>query len=144
MSFYGLHTLQLDDKNRMRMPAKFRNHLGKRYFIFQGTGGCLFAMAEQDFNDFTEPFKKIPLSDLEGQAAVRAIMATVETPEEDKQGRFVLPANLKKCAGIDRRVVFIGVNERIEIWSGEKFDAQNICSVESVDAALDGLKKYDI
>lgn len=144
MSFFGQQSLQLDEKNRMRIPAKYRAKLGARYFILQGVGGCLFVMGEETFERFIAPFQNVALSDIEGQAAVRAIMATVEEPEEDTQGRFVLPALLKKCAAIDKKVVFVGVNDRLEIWSEEKFLAKNIGSEESVDAAIAGLKKYDI
>lgn len=144
MSFFGAQSLQLDEKNRMRIPAKFRAKLGSRFFIFQGIGGCLFLMAEESFEAFISPFKNIPLSDIAGQEAVRAVMATVEEPEEDSQGRFVLPAFLKKCAGIDKRVVFIGINERIEIWSEEKYTEKNIGSEDSVKKAVESLGKYQI
>ena len=41
------YTHQLDAKNRMRIPAKFREELGDGYYITVGTGGCLFVYDEK-------------------------------------------------------------------------------------------------
>ena len=48
--------------------------------------------------------------------------STVFTPEEDAQGRFILPAKLREYAKINKKMVFLGAMNRVEIWSEEKYD----------------------
>lgn len=144
MSFFGTQTLQLDDKNRIRIPAKFRAKLGEVFYIAYGAGGCLSIMPAESFDRFIEPFSKIPASDLEARESVRRILATVEQPEEDSQGRFVLVQHSKAYAGIDKRAVFVGVGEKIEIWSEEKFAAKNIGEQDSFDKAVALLSRYGL
>lgn len=45
--------------------------------------------------------------------------------EVDKQGRILLPANLREYAGIDKEVVSVGVFSRVEIWSKERYLENN-------------------
>jgi len=142
--FFGTYQNQLDDKNRMRIPAKLRAKLGEGYTIVYGAGGCLFVMPEDAFSKILLPLTKIPLSDLEAQEHARRILATVEQPEEDGQGRFVLPAHAKLYAGIDKKVVFLGVGERIEIWSEDQYSAKNMSDRQGFDIAVTQLARYGL
>ena len=45
--------------------------------------------------------------------------------ECDKQGRILLPTNLREHAKLDKDIVVIGVSNRIEIWSKVLWDAYN-------------------
>ena len=63
--------------------------------------------------------------------------------EEDKQGRFVIPANLKEFAKINKNIVFVGVGQRLELWSEENWNAYT-SSDSSLDQLLGELGKYDI
>ena len=43
--------------------------------------------------------------------------------EVDKQGRILIPGNLREFAGLQKDVVMVGVASRIEIWSRQKWEA---------------------
>lgn len=125
MQFFGVHKLVLDEKNRMRIPNKFRAKLNDNYIICGGTGGCLFVLGEEEFNAlFTDKLNELKLSEEEKQDALRALSSTMQVPEEDAQGRFVLQSNLKSFASINKKLVFVGVLNRIEIWSEEAYEAK--------------------
>lgn len=125
MQFFGVHRLALDDKNRMRIPNKFRAKLEDNYIICGGIDGCLFVLGEDNFNSlFTQRLTELKLSDAEKQEALRGLASTMQVPEEDAQGRFVLQSNLKNFAGINKKMVFVGVLNRIEIWSEEIYEAR--------------------
>jgi MraZ protein len=140
--FFGTHHLSLDDKNRMRLPAKFRAKIGDDFVLFLGTDGCLFVMSEQEFENFISKIDAVPLSAHDKQDAIRAITSRVFIPEEDAQGRFVLPAELKKAADIDKKITFMGVRNRIEIWSSQVYDNKFGGSAASIDNAVDALKEF--
>ena len=143
MAFYGTQAIQLDDKNRLRIPARFRPDLGKFYYVMYGTGGCLWVMSKEGFEEFTDKYDQIPESDLEAQNNLRRIMASVTVPEEDAQGRFVLPQAAKEFCGINKRVMFVGVKKRLEIWSGDNYNGRFLVDSTGFDKAFVGLEHYE-
>lgn len=137
MHFFGVHKLALDEKNRMRIPNKFRAKLSDNYIICGGTDGCLFVLGEEEFNAlFTDKLDSLMLSDTEKQDALRKLASTMQVPEEDAQGRFVLQGNLKSFASINKKLVFVGVLSRIEIWSEEVYEAKFGIAKPDIDTVI--------
>lgn len=125
MQFFGVHKIALDEKSRMRIPNKFRAKLNDNYIICGGTGGCLFVLGEEEFNSlFTNKLSELKLNEEDKQEALRALSSTMQVPEEDAQGRFILQNNLKSYASINKKMVFVGVLNRIEIWAEEVYEAK--------------------
>ena len=142
MLFYGMYEHQLDDKNRLRIPSKFRKGLlgdldDKPYCFFRCKDGCIGVMSEDTMAKTFEPLSKGGLGDVSGIR--RAILSSIATAEEDAQGRVVLPAMLKKMAGIQKNVVTLGMGKRLEIWSAERYYAY----IEGIDYDAE-LKKLGI
>ena len=61
----------------------------------------------------------------DARSFVRFFFSGASELEVDKQGRTVLPSNLREYAGIDKDVVIIGVGSRAEIWAGDKWEEYN-------------------
>ena len=57
----------------------------------------------------------------DGRKFMRFFFAGAANCELDKQGRILLPANLREYAGIDKEVVSVGVFSRVEIWSKDRY-----------------------
>jgi MraZ protein len=76
-------------------------------------------MAEEELNETLASLASEGLS--ESSKIARALFSSVSPAEEDAQGRVVLPANLRKMAGIEKDIVTLGVGNRIEIWAAEKY-----------------------
>ena len=109
------HTI--DDKNRLTLPAKFRQALSGGLVITRGMDGCLYCYPHAEWERMVsgrlaglDPLSK------EGRVMHRYFFAGASEAEPDKQGRVMLPASLAKNAGIDREVVVAGVNDHLEIW----------------------------
>ena len=124
--FTGMFEHQLDDKNRLRIPSKFKKGLvgekgEKTYSFFRGKNNCICVMSDEDMADLFEPIATEGLS--ESSKIARAIFASISQAEEDAQGRVVLPAFLRKIAGIQKDIVTVGVGNRLEIWAAEKYYA---------------------
>ena len=80
--------------------------------------------------------------DTEAQKPIRALLASAFETEEDNQGRILLPQELRAYANMEKNIVTIGVGNRVEIWSEEKFDEYN--SAENYDSASNELSKYGV
>src|SRR5215210_1603731 len=108
------HTI--DDKNRLTLPAKFRQALSGGLVITRGMDGCLYCYPEADWERLvdTRLAGLDPLSK-EGRLMHRYFFAGASEAEPDKQGRVMLPATLAKNAGIGREVVVAGVGDHLEI-----------------------------
>lgn len=120
--FLGDFPHTLDDKCRLIMPSKFRNELGSNFIVTRGLEGCLFVFTEQKWTEFTEQLNSKGISKKDVRSITRFFCSCAMNSDLDKQGRFVVNKNLREFAGIERDVMIIGVSDRIEIWSKEKWD----------------------
>lgn len=115
--FFGIYFHQLDDKGRLRLPAKLRGELGGSFFCMKGFDNTILIYSEERFRKFCEENANVPLTDVEAQRSLVELISNAFPIEEDSQGRFILPQALKEYAGIEKNVVIKGVIDRIEIWS---------------------------
>ena len=143
-SFYGEYNLMLDGKNRMRLPAKYRSLLQEGYYILNGANGCLWVMDSARFNALTAKFENVPFSDIEARKAITKIMTSVIEPEEDAQGRFVLPVKAKGYASITKNIVVAGAFDHVEIWAEERYAELGYSESKDFNEMLLALKDYGI
>ena len=139
--FDRVYNHQLDAKNRMRIPAKLRDELGEKYTITCGVGGCLSVFSETQMTELKEKLSKISMFDAQAQKPLRLLLAYSWDAEEDKQGRILIPENLRKYAKLEKDVVIIKNLNCIEIWSSDVWN-EYISGVDFSDlaGALDSLK----
>jgi MraZ protein len=123
--FFGEFKHQLDAKNRCRVPAKLRGELGEKFVVTKGGSGCLFVFNEKRMEALNEKVANVPMFDRSVQEAVRKWFSSAADVENDDQGRFLLPQNLKDYAKIEKNIVVIGAGSRIEIWSEERWNDYN-------------------
>ena len=109
----------IDDKNRLIIPAKFRDEIGDKFVLTRGLDGCLFAFSQEEWLNFETKLKSLPLSDKNARNFVRFFLAGATECEIDKQGRFLIPNNLRTAASLEKETVIIGVGTRLEIWNRE-------------------------
>ena len=121
----GEYQHSLDSKNRMIIPSKLRDDLGRKFIITKGLDGCLYMYPAEEWQKLQEKLKSLPLSNKDARAFVRFFFAGACEVEMDKQGRGLIPQNLKEYAGIEKEIVSIGVLSRVEVWSKEKWNEYN-------------------
>ncbi|MCI9073852.1 MAG: division/cell wall cluster transcriptional repressor MraZ [Lachnospiraceae bacterium] len=137
MSEYN-HTI--DAKGRLIVPSRFREQLGDEFVVTKGMDGCLFVYANDDWNAFEQKLTSLPLINKEARKFARFFLAGAAQVEVDKQGRILLPANLREFASLEKDVVLVGVGSRIEIWSRENWDNMDADSdMDDIAAAMEGL-----
>ena len=130
---------QLDAKNRMRIPAKLREELGPNYSVMLGSGGCLYVYTEEQTQKIREKLNNInPFKESQLKAA-RYILHNSWDAEEDKQGRILIPENLRKYAKIEKNMIVVEGPQCVEIWSEESWneyfkDINFNCLADALDA----------
>ena len=128
--FIGEYQHGLDPKNRIIVPAKLREGLGNTFVITKGLDGCLYAYPLDEWKILEEKLKTLPLTNKDARAFVRFFFSRACEVELDKQGRGLIPQNLKEYAGIEKDIVSIGVLTRVEIWSKEKWNNYNESNID--------------
>ena len=139
--FMGEFEHSLDEKNRLIIPTKLREELGKSSVITRGTDGCLFIYPEKAWEEFVEKLKKLPGSK-NGREMQRFFMAGAASCDLDKQGRVMIPQRLLEHAAITKEVVSVGVIDKIEIWSKDRWQAQS--NIGSIDEIVDHMAEYGL
>lgn len=118
----GEYEHSLDTKGRIIMPAKLRDDIGECFIITKGLDGCLFIFSQKEWLNFETKLKELPLSDKNARNFVRFFLSGATECELDKQGRFLIPSNLRDAAELEKETIIIGVGTRIEIWDKGKWE----------------------
>ena len=130
--FIGEYEHSVDVKGRVIMPVKLREDVGETFILTKGLDGCLFAYSQTEWTNFEEKLKTLPLTNKNARDFVRFFLSGAIECEIDKQGRFLIPGNLRDYAKLDKEIVILGVGTRIEIWDKQIWqkDADNISADE--------------
>lgn len=123
--FIGEYNHTIDNKSRVIIPSKIRDSLGMRFIMTKGLDHCLFVYPQEEWNIFENKLKKLPLTQKDARAFVRFFFAGAVECEVDKQGRVLIPANLREHAKLKTDAVIIGVSNRLEIWDKDLWTAYN-------------------
>ena len=142
--FLGEYKHTCDDKNRLRLPPKFKKELTGSLVLTKGKDGCLFIVPKNQFEVILEKINNLPMFDSKAQLPIRMLFSSAVELQEDNQGRFLLPLNLKDFAKINKDVIFIGVGNRIELWSQENWNSYCEKANSNFDQILSNLGEYGI
>lgn len=135
--FIGKYEHSIDAKNRLIVPAKYRDELGSSFVVTAGLDGCLYILPQESFNELAADLKSLPLTDKESRSLLRHLVANASICEFDKQGRVLLSATQKAHAGIVKVAVFLGMIDKIEIWSKEAYEKdQSTSDIEAIEKHL--------
>ena len=121
--FLGTHSPRLDDKNRVILPAKFRDALAEGLVMTKGQDRCLVVWTRTGFADYAESLRNAPQTTEQTRRYTRVLFASAYDDVPDKQGRITIPAQLREYAGLTRECVVVGADTRIEIWDGAAWES---------------------
>lgn len=91
----------------------------------KGLDNCLFIYPIDEWKVVENKLKQLPLTRKDARAFVRFFFSGATECELDKQGRILVPSNLRDHAELSKDAVIIGVSNRVEIWSRERWDIYN-------------------
>ncbi|WP_449539916.1 division/cell wall cluster transcriptional repressor MraZ [Ferdinandcohnia sp. Marseille-Q9671] len=142
--FMGEYHHTVDNKGRMIIPAKFRENLGETFVLTRGLDQCLFGYPQSEWKILEEKLKTLPLTKKDARAFTRFFFSGAIECELDKQGRVNIATPLVSYAGLEKECVVIGVSNRIEIWSKEKWEEYFAASEESFADIAENMIGFDI
>lgn len=123
--FMGEYQHSIDNKGRLIVPAKFREELGETFVVTKGLDSCLFVYPYSEWKIFEDKLNSLPITNSNARKFVRFFLAGAVECNVDKQGRILIPNNLRTYSGLDRDAILIGVTNRVEIWSKDNWDNYN-------------------
>lgn len=129
----GEYQHNIDAKGRLIVPSKFREELGEKFVVTRGMDGCLFGYPLNEWSQLEAKLQEMPLAKKDARTFVRFFYSAATECEIDKQGRINIPANLRTHAILEKGCVVIGVSNRIEIWSDERWHAFSDEAEENFD-----------
>ena len=142
--FMGEYQHTIDPKNRLIVPSKFREGLGQRFVITKGLDHCLFVYPIDEWKLLEGKLRSLPFTKADARAFVRFFFSGASECEIDKQGRILLPPNLRSHAQLDKDVMVIGVASRIEIWAKEVWDAYSSEAEVDYEGIAEKLEEFDL
>jgi len=140
----GEYQHTIDGKGRLIMPAKFRDELGDKFIVTKGLDGCLFVYPLSEWQVLEEKLRKLPFTRSDARAFARFFFSGATECELDKQGRILIPANLRDHAQLEKDVFVIGVSSRLEIWSKEVWEDYNDKTEASYEELAEKMVDFDI
>jgi MraZ protein len=115
--FLGSFSHTLDDKGRLTIPAKYRPELAAGVVLTRGLDRNLMLYPVDEWQRLSERIRQLPYTDRGARDFRRLVFALAADAVPDKQGRILVPAELREYAGIDGEAMVVGMDSYIEIWA---------------------------
>ena len=124
LRFTGEYSNALDLKNRVNIPVKFRKALDpindRTFVITRGFDPWLALYPLAEWNIVEQQLASLSSIRNRNREFVRSVVRHATHVQYDKQGRIIIPDNLKIFAGIEKEISIIGMITKIELWSPDK------------------------
>lgn len=118
----GEYHHSIDEKGRIIIPSKFREELGENVIVTRGLDDCLFIYSYKEWTTLVKKLKLLSFTKKDARSFTRIFLSGAVMNEFDKQGRIKISSPLVKYASLSKDCVIIGVNDRLEVWSYEKWN----------------------
>lgn len=129
------HTL--DQKGRVSIPAKYREEMGSLFVASKGYGNCVCCYPLEQWDEWRKSVEALPVSKMRVK---RFFLGSAFEVEVDKQGRIILPQDLREFAQLAGDVVVSGMSNHIEIWNREKWLEEERKDEEDLEDLLGSLE----
>lgn len=120
--FLGQYRHNLDSKDRLTVPARFRELLGDNTYIMQGFDKNLMVFTDKAFEIVSQRILQTSITDPLARDLRRLIFSTAMPVEVDKAGRILIHQFMRHLVGLDNEVVLVGQGDYFEIWTPDEWD----------------------
>ncbi len=143
--FLGLYRHSIDNKDRLTVPARYRELLDEGAYILRGFDQNLMVLTTKAFEALSKRITKMSMTDPLARSLRRLVMGSASRVEIDKVGRILIPEFLCSTAGItcDHEAVLVGQGDYFEIWSSEVWALQQQ-ALDEAEANTERFKVLDL
>lgn len=138
---------QLDEKNRVRIPVKFREALGPKPCYLPGKNGCLYIVPQERFEKMFEAYLDNDpyTTDSTFDEFTTFVFAHSDELEEDSMGRVMFNKGIKEKFGFKKEIVFVGKATYLEVWPAEVWDARyGVLDPQKINDMIENLKNKGV
>ena len=121
--FLGEYLHSIDDKGRLTIPAKFRGELAAGLVVTRGFDRNLMIFSLAGWQELAGQIAKRPLSDPNTRTFRRRVFSGAADLTPDRQGRVVLPLNLRQFAQLNGEAIISGMHNYLEVWNSETWES---------------------
>ncbi|RME46810.1 MAG: division/cell wall cluster transcriptional repressor MraZ [Deltaproteobacteria bacterium] len=139
LRFRGSFEHTIDEKGRASLPARFRETIfnqGDRMLVLTYGGDHLDAYSSQKWQKLEDEYLKLPKHNARVNRYLRTLMAHVYDCDIDKQGRVLIPPQLRRLVNLNREIVIVGIFDKIEIWDKQVFEMAQTKGFENFEDDL--------
>ncbi len=119
--FLGEYAHTIDEKGRLTIPARFRGELAAGVVVTRGMDRCLTLYPMTEWNRLAKKVSELPVADRRARMLRRLVFGGAADVVPDKQGRVLIPPNLREYAKLDGEVIVTGLHTYIEVWNLESW-----------------------
>jgi MraZ protein len=142
--FLGEFSHALDDKGRLTIPAKFREELAGGLVVTRGIDRCLSVFPRQVWEELAASIAELPLTQRSARDFGRLMFSGAADFIPDRQGRVLIPQNLRDYAQLDSEAIIIGLYNRLEIWNPGSWTSVRAAVEEDPEAIAEQLQELGI
>ena len=142
--FIGEYSYSIDDKKRLAVPQKLRQLLGKKAVITKGLDQCLFLFPVNQWSILAKKLSQLPLSQSDARGFGRIMLAGAMEVSIDSLGRILIPDYLKGYAYLKKKVIIVGIYNRIEIWDEARWNEYKNKTEKEVGDMAERLKELGV
>ena len=137
--FFGETAINLDAKGRLAIPIRYRDTLAEQcgnrmvltYSAFDS--GSLWLQSEETWERVRDDVMALPNFNARHRSLQRRLVGSATAVEPDGNGRILVPPSLRQVAGLEKRVIMLGMGNRFEIWDEDTLNAKRDEEIESLD-----------
>jgi MraZ protein len=120
--FLGEYEHNMDDKGRLAVPARFRDELGDGVVVNRGFDRCLMGFPRAIWDQLAQQVSGLSLGQGEARNLRRLLFSGAADVMLDRQGRILIPQNLREYANLGDQVIIAGLNTHFEIWDNNRWN----------------------
>lgn len=137
--FFGETAINLDAKGRLAIPVRYRDDLeeecGNRMVLTYNAyeQGSLWLQPKQTWEHMRDKVMKLSSFNAGNRSVQRRLVGSAMAVEPDGNGRVLLPPSMRQGAGLEKRVILLGMGDRFEIWDEDTLIAKRAEEVKILD-----------
>ena len=139
--YFGETAINLDAKGRLAIPMRYRDSIREQsdgqlvltYSAFDS--GALYLYPEQEWERVRDDITGLSTFNPGHRSLQRKLVGSASAVEPDGNGRIQIPQTLRQVAGLEKRVVLLGMGSRFEIWNETILNQKRVEEERSLDEA---------